>query len=175
MFEADADQEIVSEINEAFARDDDDAAAPHSAHQNEAPDEDGEGIPEWWLMEGYGRADADRLRRNRQRLDAGKGAELFDKFRAAEDKWNGSYRVLVLAALTMACGARIRYRDLRRIHEILLTIVWRPGCAWPLADYGFRLPGLVQFCAALGNYSPGTPRSFHEPRSVLDGLARVPG
>lgn len=73
---------------------------------------------------------------------------------------------VILAAMVMQSGAKISDDNMQHLREIVPQIHSSPGYAWPLNDEGFRNPGRAQFLAALEHYTPGTPRTFCEPRSV---------
>lgn len=76
------------------------------------------------------------------------------------------YRTIILGALMLRAGARIREED----RQHLLDLVPQINCTSRrtlLADHGFRTPGRAQFLAALDHYEPGVPRSLQEPRLVL--------
>jgi len=104
--------------------------------------------------------------RCRARLDAGLGSRLFVKLRGLEeeDGKHGQYRVLILGALFMRAGARIRRCDRQHLRELVDQIPSRAGFSLPPNDGGFRDPGRAQYLAALENYKAGTPRSFVDPR-----------
>lgn len=106
------------------------------------------------------------LRRCRARLDAGFGSRLFLKLRGLEeeDGKHGQYRVIILGALCMRAGAKIRRCDREHLRELVGQIPSRPGFSLPPNDGGFRDPGRAQFLAALDHCQAGTPRSFVDPR-----------
>jgi len=72
--------------------------------------------------------------------------------------------VLILGALFMRAGARIRRCDRQHLRELVDQIPSRAGFSLPPNDGGFRDPGRAQYLAALENYKAGTPRSFVDPR-----------
>ncbi|ROW15713.1 hypothetical protein VPNG_02135 [Cytospora leucostoma] len=122
----------------------------------------------------------DIVAKRRVALDSGIGDQLFRIFRAKETDHDGKYRVIILGALMMRAGAKIRDDDLQHLRDLFPQIHSRPGLApslrdnpsrpsfaamWTSAldDHGFRGPGRAQFLAALGNYKAGVPRSYSEP------------
>lgn len=103
----------------------------------------------------------------RSQLDTGNtGNKLFDQFRAREQEPNGLYRMIIVGALMMRTGAKIRDEDIRYLRDLATRVDCKPGWAPPHDDSGFRGPGKAQFLAALDNYQAGTPRNFEEPRCV---------
>lgn len=115
--------------------------------------------------------DAAKIEEARKKLDAGLGAELFAKCRAAErttwtlfNFFDPRYTTLILGAYMMHMGAKIDPDDRRHLNEIFPKIPSKNGYVLPLFDHGFRDPGQVQYKAALENYVDGTPRSFFDPR-----------
>jgi len=102
-----------------------------------------------------------------EKLDSGLGEKLFNQYRETENTSGGSlfeegrlYLVIILAAMMMRCGAKIREEDRQHLREIFPAIPSREGYMWSLCDNGFRGPGKRQFLAALDHYQTGTPRSF---------------
>ncbi|KXH52926.1 hypothetical protein CNYM01_08165 [Colletotrichum nymphaeae SA-01] len=94
------------------------------------------------------------------------GDELFKKYRALEHEHQGQYRTIVVGALMMRAGAKIKADDFQHLRDLVPKIPCQYRFAMPIVDFGFRDPGKAQFLAALDNYQPGTPRDFHEPRQV---------
>ncbi|RYO80191.1 hypothetical protein DL766_001282 [Monosporascus sp. MC13-8B] len=84
----------------------------------------------------------------RDRLDSGLGDELFDIYRAREKEYGGEYRVVILGALAMRTGARIRPGGLGHLRDLVCTTTCRHG---------------AQFLAALDHYKPGVPRAYGPP------------
>ncbi|KAM0279718.1 hypothetical protein ACHAQH_004409 [Verticillium albo-atrum] len=111
--------------------------------------------------------------KNRKMLDAGLGDKLFDKMRAEEKnptlQAGGSYNMILVGALLMRAGAKIRDKDMEYLRELVPKTPSRPGFALPIFDEGFRDPGKIQFLAAMDHYKPGNPRSFQEPSCFLCG------
>lgn len=95
---------------------------------------------------------------------------LFDKCRTLETNptndypFDRKYTTIILGNLVMRTGAKIRDRDLKHLRDIVPDITCRAQYAGPFADGGFRLPGKVQFIAALDHYQEGVPRNFADPR-----------
>ncbi|KAJ5482313.1 hypothetical protein N7475_001125 [Penicillium sp. IBT 31633x] len=82
------------------------------------------------------------------------------------------YRTIILGALMLRAGARIREED----RQHLLDLVPQINCTSRrtlLADHGFRTPGRAQFLAALDHYEPGVPRSLQEPSCF--GCGKIEG
>ncbi|KAK1488603.1 hypothetical protein CABS01_02233 [Colletotrichum abscissum] len=96
-------------------------------------------------------------------LDSGVGDELFKKYRALEHEHQGQYRTIVVGALMMRGGAKIKADDMQHLRDLVPKIPCQHRFALPMMDFGFRDPGKAQFLTALDNYQPGTPRDFHEP------------
>jgi hypothetical protein len=71
--------------------------------------------------------------------------------------------VIVLAAIMMHVGARLKNEDLEHVRSIYPGIGKLAGFIMPICERGFRKPGAVQFLAAPDNYIDGRPRSFNEP------------
>ncbi|KAJ5145487.1 uncharacterized protein N7515_000051 [Penicillium bovifimosum] len=72
------------------------------------------------------------------------------------------YRTIILGALIMRAGAKIKNEDLEHLRALMPQI----NCSLRRSmsgDHGFRPPGRAQFLAALDHYVPGVPRSFLEP------------
>ncbi|OIW22897.1 hypothetical protein CONLIGDRAFT_657872 [Coniochaeta ligniaria NRRL 30616] len=100
---------------------------------------------------------------NREKLDSGLGDQLFAKYRATENEYGGKYRLILVGALMMRAGAKIKDEDMQHLRDLVPQINCNEGYTLPLMDEGFRGPGKRQFLAALDNYTPGIPRSFGEP------------
>ena len=99
------------------------------------------------------------------------GQTVFAACRTKEDELvylqDGKYRTILLGALMMRAGAKIRDEDIQHLRDLVPYIHCSPRYALPIFDVGFRSPGRAQFLAALDNYRVGVPRSFQEPRYVL--------
>jgi hypothetical protein len=104
----------------------------------------------------------------RQKLDSGLGEKLFKKYRAKQpepgDFFDAKYCLIIIGALLMRSGAKIKDEHLRILRDLVPQIHCSNVYALPLFDEGFRGPGKVQFLAALDHYTPGVPRNFQEPR-----------
>lgn len=110
----------------------------------------------------------------RQKLDTdGLGDKLFAKYRDVNDLFYGKYQVIVVGALMMRAGAKIRDEDIRYLRDLVPRINCNEGYTWPLGDQGFRGPGKRQFLAALDHYQPGVPRSFYSPSCFACGKIQV--
>lgn len=115
----------------------------------------------------------------REKLDAGMGDEIMQKYRAlvtghdesVQAKWNQD-RVLVLGTLMMSVVAKIKEDDMQHLRELAWGLHSPEGYTLPFADQGFRGPGKRQLIAALESYSPGTPRDFHEPSCHACGKSK---
>ncbi|RYP90553.1 hypothetical protein DL770_003315 [Monosporascus sp. CRB-9-2] len=103
----------------------------------------------------------------RDRLDSGLCDELFDIYRAREKEYGGEYRVVILGALVMRTGARIRPGDL------VSGTTCRHGYVLPMFDNGFRGPGRAQFLAALDYRKAGVPRAYGPPSCFHCGKMKV--
>lgn len=101
----------------------------------------------------------------RQVLDAGAGDRLMNLYRSRENQpqnvLDGRYQVIIVGALLMRAGARIRKDDLNHLRELLPLIPCREQCERD--DEGFRGPGKAH-SGCLDYYKPGIPRNFQEPR-----------
>ncbi|RAQ40835.1 hypothetical protein AFGD_007134 [Aspergillus flavus] len=73
------------------------------------------------------------------------------------------YRTIILGALMMRAGARIRAEDLQHLRDLVPQVHCTSRFALPLGDDGFRSPGRAQFLAALDHYQAGVPRNYQEP------------
>lgn len=111
---------------------------------------------------------------NRKKLDAGLGDKLLDKFRAKEDDlWFGELRVILLGAIMMRAGAKIKDDDMQHLRELANKFPGIEGFRLPISDDGLRGPGKAQFLAALDNYKPGTPRDFQDPSCFKCGKVKA--
>ncbi|KAF4825708.1 hypothetical protein CGCSCA5_v000309 [Colletotrichum siamense] len=109
----------------------------------------------------------------REKLDTGLGDQLFTTYRALEHEDQGKYRVIIVGALMMRAGARIRQADLDHLRELAEGFAGRHGYVSPIAEDGFRHVGKVQFLAALDHYEAGTPRDFGEPSCFQCGKIKA--
>lgn len=110
------------------------------------------------------------LVRVRQKLDAGLGDTMVKKYRDSVDladiewlKHEAEYKFIILGALMMGAGAKIKHDDLQHLRQFASEVRSHENFTLPLWDTGFRGPGKRQFLAALENYTPGTARSFNDP------------
>ncbi|CEJ58958.1 hypothetical protein PMG11_07597 [Penicillium brasilianum] len=105
----------------------------------------------------------------RAKLDANNlGERLIAKSKTQEGKldWerytSGEYKTIILGALLMRVGAKIKDEDLQHLRDLVPQVPCAPGTIWSLEDVGFRSPGKAQFLAALDAYEQGKPRDFQE-------------
>ncbi|KAK8124229.1 hypothetical protein PG999_004147 [Apiospora kogelbergensis] len=170
LFEGDHDLDIAIEISDSV---DEDLPLSQLVHQTDmlAPNE----CKTYYQTEEYAVELAEHVIELRQKLDASTGDRLFDFYRAKENEssglgqGNGKYRVILVGALIMRTGAKIRDSDLQHLRELVPQVHSSPGFALPLGDGGFRDPGKAQFLAALNHYTPGTPRNYSEPSCFTCG------
>jgi hypothetical protein len=110
----------------------------------------------------------------REQLDSRIGFRKFDELlhKANEQETSGQqswdreakYKLLIFGALMMRCGAKVTDTQRAFMLRELSRIPAHDSYRLPLFDEGFRLPGMLQFKAALENYNDGISRSFEEPR-----------
>jgi hypothetical protein len=182
LFEGDRDLDIVLEINSALGDSDDkDLHLSQMAHQTDmcAPPD----ARAYYETEEYKKKLQDTVSDRRNTLNSGVGDELFRIFRKKEHEPNGKYRVVLVGAIVMRAGAKVKDDDFNHLRELVGQIPCRDGLTPVLrgisgrpsalrllaagldgSDNGFRHPGKVQFLAVLEHYKPGVPRSFQEPR-----------
>ncbi|GJC83148.1 hypothetical protein ColLi_05986 [Colletotrichum liriopes] len=166
LFEADTDIDIACELDNALVRSEgaESLRLSHMVHQTDmlAPP----GARDYFQTEEY-RLELDNfIVCARNQLDSGLGEKLFDKYCAGEKEFQGQYRLILVGALMMRAGAKIKEEHFQHLRDLVPKIECRPGFALPTNDLGFRGPGKAQFLAALDNYQPGTPRDYEEPRHV---------
>lgn len=92
------------------------------------------------------------------------GAALFHAARARETCEKTRYETIILGALLMRAGAKIRPHDMQHLRDIVDHVPCHARYTWAMIDQGFRSPGKAQFKAALDNYRVGVPRNFQENR-----------
>ncbi|KAH8757302.1 hypothetical protein F5883DRAFT_428830 [Diaporthe sp. PMI_573] len=136
----------------------------------------------YYETEEYKKKLQDTVSDRRNTLNSGVGDELFRIFRKKEHEPNGKYRVVLVGAIVMRAGAKVKDDDFNHLRELVGQIPCRDGLTPVLrgisgrpsalrllaagldgSDNGFRHPGKVQFLAVLEHYKPGVPRSFQEP------------
>jgi hypothetical protein len=106
----------------------------------------------------------------RQALDSGVGFAKFEELiqkapGPSKSSWDeGNYKLLLFGALMMRAGAQLADKHRQIMFQVLLSIPAHDSHQRPTSDHGFRLPGMLQFKAALANYNDGIARSFEEPR-----------
>ncbi|KAI6086487.1 hypothetical protein F4821DRAFT_128030 [Hypoxylon rubiginosum] len=109
----------------------------------------------------------------RNKLDSNDlGQTLLSRWRAKESEW-GKYHVIIVGALLMSAGAKIKESEMQYLRETANQVTWVPDFALPIFDPGFRGPGKAQFLAALDHYQPGVPRDFDEPSCFYCGKVEV--
>ncbi|KAK7744709.1 hypothetical protein SLS62_010129 [Diatrype stigma] len=116
----------------------------------------------------------------RRKLDAGLGSDWFQEYYVRENcgcsihATESKYKVVMVCALMMRVGAKIKPDNLRHLYELVPQI--RCGDTFvPSGDYAFRGPGKAQFLAALASYRPGIPHDFHEPSCHACGQTNKDG
>ncbi|KAK6084242.1 MYND finger domain-containing protein [Seiridium cupressi] len=171
LFEGDQDMDIVFDLNHAFEDDDKKISLSSMVHQTDilVP----EATKEYYKTDKYKPELADIVNNICAQLDSGKCDLLFDMYRAKENEYQGKYQVIILGALMMRAGAKIRPDDLDHLRELVPAIHCSPGYALPICDEGFRGPGKAQLLAALDHYKPGTPRDFQEPSCYECGMTKI--
>ncbi|OGM49562.1 hypothetical protein ABOM_001733 [Aspergillus bombycis] len=103
------------------------------------------------------------------------GDRLFAAARAQENNPtlpSTKYRTIILGALMMRAGARIKPADLQHLRDLIPQIQCNAQFVLPLVDEGFRSPGRAQFLAALDHYQVGVPRNYQEPSCFQCGQVR---
>lgn len=161
MFENDKDLDIALELETGF-----DVQLNRLVHQTDmlASDE----CLVYYKTEEYAEILKKYIEEARAKLDGGMGDDLFKKYRNVDDHrgmfTDTNYLVVVLGALMMRAGAKIKPDDFEYLRTILPNIPSRNGFTLPWFDDCFRDPGKVQFAAALEHYKEGIPRDFGAPR-----------
>jgi hypothetical protein len=178
LFEGDIDIDLALEFSNAFKDKKEDEENEKNEidlsamiHQTDmlAPQE----AREFYQTDAYAEKLNELVEENRKKLDAGLGDKLLDKFRAKEnDPWFGELRVILLGAIMMRAGAKIRNDEMQHLRELANKFPGIEGFRLPISDNGLRGPGEAQFLAALDNYQPGTPRSFQEPSCFKCGKVK---
>ncbi|KAK8070207.1 C6 transcription factor [Apiospora phragmitis] len=131
-----------------------------------------QGPPEWqakYKTQEYQDELAQDIVRTREQLDSGLGDKVFDLYRSNEKTHQCKYLVIVIGALFMRAGAKIRDGDFQHLRDLVPEIPCRADNASFDFDEVFRAPGKAQFLAALDHYIPGTPRNFYEPSCFTCG------
>ncbi|PLB53999.1 hypothetical protein P170DRAFT_469473 [Aspergillus steynii IBT 23096] len=98
------------------------------------------------------------------------GARLFDACRARETTPKTKYRTIILGALLMRAGARIKPGDLEYLRIISNFVVCHSRDIEPGGEEGFVAPGRAQFLAAVDKYRDGVPRGYREQSCYQCGL-----
>ncbi|KAI1085485.1 hypothetical protein F5B20DRAFT_575000 [Whalleya microplaca] len=105
----------------------------------------------------------------RKELDTnGLGYRLMEYWRASENSYDGKYHFILVGALLMRAGAKIKDSDMQHLRELVPQINCNPNDI-----IGFLDPGRAQFLAALDHYQPGTPRCFEEPSCYRCGKIKA--
>ncbi|GKT40406.1 uncharacterized protein ColSpa_00587 [Colletotrichum spaethianum] len=163
LFEADIDIDIACELDDAFVSREGAGSLRLSRMINQTDMLAPPGARAYQQTEEY-RLELDNLIVNiRNQLDSGLGDKLFDKYRALENEFLGQYRIILVGALMMRAGAKIKKENFQHLRDLVPQIDCQHGYTLPINDLGFRGPGKAQFLAALDNYRPGTPRNYEEP------------
>lgn len=160
LFEGDQDLDLVSDINHDVFKDDQ-PDKTNTAKIDQPANDEVEFDPSKDLLLGD-------IAAIRAKLDSdGTGDALLARYRAAEGEYQGRYKVLLLGALMMRAGARIRPDDLQHLRDLVPQVTCNEGYTLPLWDDGFRGPGKRQFLVALDAYKEGVPRDFQAARCVI--------
>ncbi|KAE8141879.1 hypothetical protein BDV38DRAFT_278662 [Aspergillus pseudotamarii] len=105
------------------------------------------------------------------------GYRLFATSRTQENGQSvpstAKYRTIVLGALMMRAGARIRPEDLQHLKDLVPQVHCNSQFVSPSFDEGFRTPGRAQFLAALDHYQAGVPRNYQEPSCFQCGQVKA--
>ena len=157
LFEGDTDLDLALEIGEGTK-----AELSKMVHQTDMCADDD--VKEYYQTSEYKEILTKKVEDNRQILDAGVCDELFKKYRAKKDDFHGEYPVIILGALMMRAGAKIKQDDLNHLRAVVPRIPSRSAYALPISAMGFRDPGKIQFLKALEKYKNGEPRDFGESR-----------
>lgn len=165
LFESDTDIDIAVEISLPAKEGHEELCLSKLIHQTDMLA--GQDARDYYKSEEYTVILKNLITECRERLDSGDGDRLFDEYRAKENKIefmrSGKYILIIVGALMMRAGAKIRQADLDHLRSIIPDIPSRSTYALPICDEGFRDPGKIQFLTALDNYRAGVPRSFQTP------------
>jgi hypothetical protein len=125
LFEGDQDLDIAIVINQAFGTGDKDLKLSNMVHQTDmlAPPES----TRFYKTDKYKTVLAELIVSIRQNLDSGLGDALFDKYRKKESEIYGRYRVILVGALVMRAGAKVRDNDLEHLRELVPKINCNEG------------------------------------------------
>ncbi|KAJ0312270.1 hypothetical protein COL516b_001345 [Colletotrichum fioriniae] len=139
LFEGDEDLDIVAAIRETFGDGPEQLNLYLMINQSDmlAPVE----TREVYKTEEHAQVLRALITEIRGRLDSGVGDELFKKYRALEHEHQGQYRTIVIGALMMRAGAKIKAEDLQHLHNLVPKIPCQYRFALPIVDFGFRDPG----------------------------------
>ncbi|GKT63207.1 MYND finger domain-containing protein [Colletotrichum tofieldiae] len=173
LFEADTDIDIVCELENALVRSEgaESFRLSHMVHQTDmlAPP----GARDYFQTEEYRLELDDFIVSVRNQLDSDLGEKLFDKYCAGAKEFQDQYRLILVGALMMRAGAKIKEEHFQHLRDLVPKIDCRPGFALPTNDLRVRSPGKARFLAALDNYQPGTPRDYEEPSWFYCGKVRA--
>lgn len=110
-------------------------------------DSDGDDINHMLMTD---QADPAIVDKTRTALDSGIGDQLFRTFRAKElDGHEGKYRVILLGALMMRAGAKIRDDDFQHLRDLVPQIHCRSGLAPRPCDNPAQPPAALLLAACL--------------------------
>jgi hypothetical protein len=160
VFEGDNDLDIAIKLSQLAG-----VELSKLVHQSDmlCPEE----IRAWYQSSEYQPVLEGMIKECRKKLDSGIGSSTFETLvrKASEPTTNnGDYQIILFGALMMRCGAKMTSAQNGYLERLLPRIPAHAEYMLPMFDGGFRLPGKLQFKAALQNYKEGTPRSFQEPR-----------
>ncbi|KAH9904077.1 hypothetical protein F4778DRAFT_790403 [Xylariomycetidae sp. FL2044] len=162
LFEGDQDIDIAFGVNTALGKDDKDEHWLASlVYQSDmlCPTN----VRAYYKSDEYKTILAKQVEYARLKLDSGLGDKLFNLYRSKENKGNGRYELILVGALMMRAGAKIRPTDIEYLRELVPHMNCNHKYVLPLSDEGFRGPGRIQFLTALDNYREGIPRRYDEP------------
>lgn len=176
LFEGDIDIDIALEFNTALGKGKKEIKLSRMVHQTDmlAPPE----ALAYYKTDAYKKELDELVKKNREKLDTGIGDKLMEMYRSKEKRpYNepdeSELKVILLGALLMRAGAKIKDGDIQHLRKIANGFPGKEGFQWPLSDDDLRGPGKAQLLAALDNYKPGTPRNYQEPSCFKCGKVEV--
>ncbi|KAF9879699.1 SMB protein [Colletotrichum karsti] len=167
LFEGDVDLDFAVAINEDFPiKDFALSKMVHQTDQMAGPD-----MLKFYKSDEYRKELKGQVANVRKQLDAGLCDKIFEKYRPLEHEKDGQFRVILVGALMMRAGAKIKQDDLDHLKELADGMEGEHGFSYGRAfdilhqdeKSPLRYPGKVQFLTALENYKAGVPRDFGEP------------